>query len=156
MKYHQSRENRQPSNSNEINESIKKHSLLLPYLDERETSIMKTSSKELRRILPENIKMEVIYTGTKLGSQFSIKDPIPKTHNYDIIYHTVCSEDNCNENYIDKCARSLKERTKDHNSRDKNSHVLRQSIESRYKEVAVSDFQIIGKGYFHHNGRKKT
>ena len=117
---------------------------------------MKISSKKLRRILPENVKMEVIYTGTQFGSQFSIKDPIPKTHNYNIIYRTVYSEDNCNENYIGKCARSLKERTKDHNSRDKNSHVLRQSIESRYKEVAESDFQIIGKGYFHHNRRKKN
>ena len=39
---------------------------------------MKKLSKELRRTLPENIKIEVIYTGAKLGSQFNIKNPIPK------------------------------------------------------------------------------
>ena len=48
-------------------------------------SIMKTLSQELKRTLPENIKMEVIYTGAKLESQVNIKDPIPKRHNHNII-----------------------------------------------------------------------
>ena len=46
---------------------------------------MKTLSKELRITLPKNIKMEVIYTGTKLVSQFNIKDPIPKRHSHNVI-----------------------------------------------------------------------
>ena len=55
---------------------------------------MKTLNKELRRTLPENIKMEIIYTGKKLVSQFNIKDPIPKRHNENKIWHTICPEDN--------------------------------------------------------------
>ena len=117
------RQNRHQRNSNEINESIIKHSLLLPYQGEKGSTSMKTLSKELRRILPENIIMGVIYTGTKLESQFNIKGPIPKRHNHDIIYHTVCLEYNCNEDYIGKWARRLEERTKDHNGRDKNTFV---------------------------------
>ena len=62
--------------------------------------------------------MEVIYTVTKLGSQFNIKDPVPKRHVYDIIYHIVCREDNCNQDYIGECARRLEERTKYHTGRD--------------------------------------
>ena len=65
------------------NESITKHFLLLPYQGEEGASIMKTLET-----LSENIKMEVTYTGTKLGSQFNIKDPIPKRHNHDLIYRT--------------------------------------------------------------------
>ena len=40
--------------------------------------------------------MEVIYTCTKLGSQFNIKETILKSHNY-ILYHIVYTVDNCNE-----------------------------------------------------------
>ena len=107
---------------------------------------MKTLSKEFRRTLHENIKMEVIYTGTKLGSQFNIKDPILKRHKHDIIYHTFCPEDNYNEDYIGEFARRLDGKTKHHNGRDKNSHMLHHSTESRHTEVSESDFQIIGKG----------
>ena len=100
---------RQPINSNEINKSINKYYLLVPYQGEKGFTIMKKLSKELRRTLPGNIKMEVTYTGTKLGSQFNIKYPIPKRHNHDIVYHTVCPQDNCNDDYIGEGARSLEE-----------------------------------------------
>ena len=39
--------------------------------------------------------MEVIYTGSKLESQFNIKHPtISGKYNHEIICHTVCPEDN--------------------------------------------------------------
>ena len=57
--------NRQPRNSNGIHESIKRHSLSLPYQGEKRSTIMKTLSKELKKTFPDNIKMEVTYTGTK-------------------------------------------------------------------------------------------
>ena len=46
-----------------------------------------------------------------MRSQFNIKDPIPKKHNQDIIYHTVCPKDNCNKDFIGECERRLEERT---------------------------------------------
>ena len=80
---------RQPRTSNEINGNIKK--LFCYHTKEKKGStIMKTLSEELRRTLPENIKMEMIYAAAKLGSQVNIKDPIPKRHNDNIIYHTFC------------------------------------------------------------------
>ena len=68
---------RQPRNSDEANGNIK-NILLLPCKREKWSTITKTLSKELRRTLHENIKMEVIYTVTKLESQFIVKDPILK------------------------------------------------------------------------------
>ena len=122
---------------------------------EERSTIMKTLSKELNRTLSENVKMEVIYTGTNLGSQFNIKDPIPKRHNHNIIYHVVCLENNCNEDYVGECARRLKKRTKGHNDRDKNLYMLRHSIESRHNEVSELELQGIGKGYRHHTQSRK-
>ena len=89
---------------------------------------MKTLTKELRKTHPENIKVEVIYTGTKLGYQFNIKDPTPKRYNHNVIFHTVLPQANCNEDYIGGCSRRLRERTKGHNGRDKNSNVFGHSI----------------------------
>ena len=39
---------------------LKKHYLLLPYQEEKGSTILKTLSKKLRRTLPENTKKEVI------------------------------------------------------------------------------------------------
>ena len=66
------------------------------------------------------------------------------------MHHTVCSENNCNKNYIRECARRLKERTKNHIGTDKKSHVLRYSIESGHTEVLEPNLQSIGKGYRYH------
>ena len=76
--------------------------------------------------------MEVIHRDTKLEYQFDMKDSIPKERNHDAIYHIVCKEDNCKEDYISDCARRFEEKTKHHNSRDKTSHMLlRHLIEIR-------------------------
>ena len=106
---------------------------------EKRSTIMKILNQELKKTFRENIKMEVIYTSTELGFQLNIKDPIPKRHNYDIIYHAVCPEDNYNEDYIDECARRLEERTKDYNGRGKNSRMLSNSIQSGHNGVSESD-----------------
>lgn len=76
--------------------------------------------------------MEVIHRDIKLGHQFNIKDLIPKKYNHDVIYDTVCPGDICNKDYISVCAGRLEERTKNHNSRDKMSHMLRHLIEIRF------------------------
>ena len=98
---------------------------------------MKTLGKKLRKTLPENIKLEVIYAGTKLESQFNIIDPIPKRRNCDIIYHNVFPEANCNEDYIGECVGRLEERTKDQTGRDKNSHMLCYSVQGGHNEFRI-------------------
>ena len=60
-----------------------------------------------------------------------------------------------NENYIGESARRLDERMKDHNGRDRNSHLFKHSVESRHDPVLKNDFRIIGKGYRNSIRRRK-
>ena len=67
----------------------------------------------------------VVYTKTKLSSQLNnIKDPTQFEEQHDLIYHSVCYNDNCSDDYIGEIARRLKERVKDHNGHDKSSHLV--------------------------------
>ena len=44
---------------------------------------------------------------------------------------------------------------KDHNGRDRNSHLFKYSVESRHDPVLNNDFRIIGKGYRNNTSRRK-
>ena len=120
----------------------------LPYAGVKGCSIIKSFKKHLKRTLPANIEADIIYTGTKLSSQLNnIKDPTLFEEQHDLIYHSVCKNDNCNDDYIGEIARGLKERVKDHNGRDKSSHLVKHSIESGYDPVCHGNFRMFGKGY---------
>ena len=104
--------------------------------------------KHLKKTLPANIEADIIYTGTKLSSQLNnIKDPTPFEEQHDPIYHSVCNNDKCNDDYIGEIARRLKERVKDHNGRDKISHLVKHSLESGHDLVCHGNFRILDKGY---------
>ena len=44
---------------------------------------------------------------------------------------------------------------KDHNGRDRNSHLSKHSVESGHDPVLKNDFKIIGKGYRNNTSRRK-
>ena len=64
-----------------------------------------------------------------------------------IVYHGICPEVECIDNYIGKASRRVSERIIDHNGRDKKSHLFRNSVEHNHKNVERQDFKILGKGY---------
>ena len=116
----------------------------LPYAGEKGCSIIKSLKKHLKKTLPANIEADIIYTGTKLSSQLNnIKDPTPFEEQHDLIYHSVCNNENCNDNYIGEIAQPLKERVKDHNGRDKSSQLVKHSIESGHDPVCHGNFRIL-------------
>ena len=80
---------------------------------------------------------------TELSYHLTLEIPFEEQH--DIVYHSFCSAENCNENYIGESARRLDERMKDHNGRDRNSHLLKHSVEC----------VLIGKGYRNNTSRRK-
>ena len=126
----------------------KKQIMKLPYAGERGCSIIKSLKKHLKQTLPANIKADIVYTGTKLSSQLSnIKDSTPFEEQHDLIYHSICNNENCNDDYIGEIARRLKERVKDHNGRDKSSHLVKHSIESGHDPVCNENFRILDRGY---------
>ena len=129
--------------------------MILPYSGEKGCTLIKSLKKNLERALLININI-LVYTGTKSSSQLkNIKDPTPSEEQHDIVYYSFCSAENCNENYIGESARRLDERMKDHNGRDRNSHLFKHSVESRHDPVLKNDFRIIGKGYRSNTSRTK-
>ena len=75
----------------------------LRYADKKGCSIMKSLKKDLKKTLPANVDADIISTITKLSSQLnSIKDPTPLEVQHDLIYHSVCNSDNCNDDWFAK------------------------------------------------------
>ena len=88
-----------------VNNNIKKPMLILPYAGEKGCTLIKSLKKNLQRALPINIQTCIVYTGTKFSSQLkNIKDPTPSEKQHDIVYHSFCSAENCNDSYIGESA----------------------------------------------------
>ena len=58
----------------------KLHSLILPYLGSKGN--IKSMSNNIQRILPNNMKTRITYTGRKLGTKFQIKDLTKNQHEH--------------------------------------------------------------------------
>ena len=109
--------------------------------------------KLLNVVLPRNVKVRTCYTGKSLSSCFKTKDRMIFDHEHDLIYQVKCPEESCTDDYIGESGRRVIERVKDHNGRDKLSHILKHSIEKNHTEVTVNDFKVIGSS-FKNNVRK--
>ena len=70
-------------------------------------SIVRSLDKKLKWSLLNNVKPNIVFTGTKLSSNFNVKDPVPFTKKHDITYWSVCATESCNEDYVGECARRL-------------------------------------------------
>ena len=64
-----------------------------------------------------------------------------------MIYHSVCNNDNRRDDYIGEIALRLKERVKDHNGSDKNSYLIKHSIELGHDHVCHGNLKILDKSY---------
>ena len=51
--------------------------------------------KQLKSVLPENIKTSVTYSCKKLSSKFQIKDKTSFNHKSDVVYLCKCPDNNC-------------------------------------------------------------
>ena len=140
------REHFQGINENE-NGVISKRTLILPYAGEKGCSMVRSLEKHLKRSLRNNVKPNIVFTGTKLSSNFNVKNPAPFTQKHDVIYSSVCATERCNEDYVGECARRLYERVKDHNGRDHSSHLVKHAVETSRLPGDTANFEVIGSGY---------
>ena len=104
----------------------------------------------MNKILPDKHKATLVYTGTKLGSNFNIKDITNKEHKLDLVHSVKCPEETCNETYNGETGRRLIEQVAEHRVKDKNSHVY-QSTLSEFESCPLTlvDFTILNLGYKH-------
>ena len=126
--------------STETSETV----LLVPYQGEVGDNILKSIKKTVD-MYDKSHKLKIIYTGTKLGTKFSIKDKTLKEHENNVVYEVSCPQFNCNETYIGETARRLVERVKDHSGRDEKSHVVRHAMERNHDPVTINNFNILAK-----------
>ena len=59
----------------------------------------------------------IIVAGTKLSSDFDIKDDTNKRYKHDSVYFSRCPSTTCADSYIGETARRLSERVVDHAGR---------------------------------------
>ena len=127
--------------------------ITLPHKGQQGEKVLKSFKTTLHRSLPNNIEAKVVYTGTKLGSNFQIKDKTKFDHKHDLVYYVKCPE--CQEDYIGEIGRRLHERICDHSGKDSKSHMLKHSLESKHKQVSFEDFRILRNGYTNSKIKRK-
>ena len=106
---------------------------------------LKSFKTTLHRSLPSKIETKVVYTGTKLGSNFQIKDKTKFNHKHDLVYYVKCPE--CQEDYIEEIGRRFHKRICDFNGKDSKSHMLKHSPENNHAQVSFEDFRIFRNSY---------
>lgn len=115
-------------------------SIILPYQDEQGDKLIKNVTKMLTKINGNHVT-KVIYTGRKLGTNFTVKDRTKMNHEHNLIYKVTCTEPTCKATYIGKVSRWLSERIKDHSGRDHKSNAM----ETGHTNVAKENFKSLQK-----------
>ena len=72
--------------------------ITLPHREQQVEKVIKSFKATLHRSLPNNMETKIVYTGTKLGSNFQFKDKTKFDHKHDLVYYVKCPE--CQEDYI--------------------------------------------------------
>ena len=139
--------NNDDSNTNNENRFMNEKQLLfiiLLYKGQQGEKVVKSFKTTLRRALPNNMETKVVYAGTKLGSNFQIKDKTKFNHKHNLVYYVKCLE--CQEGFIGEIGRRLHEWICDHSGKDRKSHMLKHSLENNHKHVSFEDFCILQNG----------
>ena len=72
-------------------ENCKNLKLILPYAGKQGVQLTSKMKKQLRKVLPDNVKTMVTYQSKKLVSKFPVKDKIDFQHQNNVVYYGKCS-----------------------------------------------------------------
>ena len=109
----------------------------------------------MNKILVNKHKATLVYTGTKLGSNFNIKDFTKKEHKDNLVYSVKCPMDTFNKTYNGETGRRLVERIDEHRGKDKNSHVYQHSVNSNHALVTFDNFPVLNFGNKYNKCKRK-
>ena len=70
------------------------------------------SKTHLKKILPLNVKADIVTQAVKVSWKFNIEVKTPLDKEYDLLYRAVCATNNCTEYYVGDTARRIVERAK--------------------------------------------
>ena len=128
-------------------ENYKNLKLILPYAGKQGAQLTSKMKKQLRKILPDDVKTMVTYQSKKLVSKFPVKDKIDFQHQNNVVYYGKCPNPNCKDDHIGETDRRVIERVIDHNKRDKKSHMLKHSRDKLHNHVWEDDFKLLSNNY---------
>ena len=81
--------------------------------------------------------MQLVYTGAKLGTKFTVKDKTKKEHRYDLTYNVKCPIKNYLECYNGETGGRLIERVNEHAGKDINTHMFKHSMVTTHPTVTL-------------------
>ena len=100
--------------------------------------------KQLKKVLPDNVKTMVAYQSKKLAREFPVKDKINFQNQNNVVCYGKCPNPNCKDGYIGETDGGVIERVIDHNKRDKKSYMLNHSRNNLHTHVSGYDFKLLG------------
>ena len=86
--------------SNSTDNSETKLQLFLPFVGKQGIQLLSKMKHQLKRSIPSNLKTYTAYEGTKLSTQFPVKDRTKFEHGHNIVYFSLCPNVTCNEAYV--------------------------------------------------------
>ena len=120
--------------------------MCLPYKGVEGEKVINRLKSYLNKFLPKEINPRFIYKGKKVGSFFTIKDPIKKEHLSDLVYGYFTSNDTNVARYVGETNVRYGSRTYEHSFTDKQSAIYKHSRANNYT-VSQNDFRVIETGF---------
>jgi hypothetical protein len=117
--------------------------LSVPYKGKEGEKLIHSLNKCLTSVTTDDKSMQVVYKGTKLGSQFKTKDKTKVEHIHNIVYKVQCPADNCGATYVGETGRRLAVRAMEHGHRDGRSYVSGHSRICGHQPVSLGDFRVL-------------
>ena len=109
----------------------------------------------MSRALPSQHKATLVYTGTKLGSNFNNKVITEKEHEGDIVYSVKRPEEACMRHTMVRQEEDELNELMNTRGKDKNLHVYKHSVNSNYAFVTLGDLTILNSGYKHNKHKRR-
>ena len=107
--------------TNTTDNSETKLQLFLPFSGKQGIQLLSKMKKQLKKRIPSNVKTCITYEGTKLSTQFPVKDRTKFEYRHNIVYFSCCPNVTCNETCVGETDRRIKEHIMNHNKMDKSS-----------------------------------
>lgn len=119
--------------------------ICLPYKGSSGDKVIKKFKNTLSNALPNRIKPRFVYKGTKIGSFFSVKDKIDKSHRSDLVYGYTQKESS-ELGYVGETNVRIGRRTQEHAKWDTNSSIYKNSVKKNIL-VTDDDFKVLESGF---------
>ena len=144
-----SSENETPS-STSSNQGSKKEEvfpyLCLPYKGKEGETIVNRLRTRICKSLPKEVKPRCTFKGKKIGSFFTLKDPIKREHKTNLVYGFSNSDNPKQVQYVGETNVRFETRCHEHSSTDKQSSIYKYVTDNNYA-INQDDFKVLESGY---------